>query len=99
MDIEKYIKDLSPELQEKARGCGSIAELSALARDNDIPLPDEAVAAIAGGDNSVSHSCSVTRTCPKCHSKDIECTSKSYLTEEWHCNHCNNIWWVQTGDG
>ena len=31
MDIESYIKDLDPDLQEKARACGSVEELIALA--------------------------------------------------------------------
>ena len=51
MDIESYIKDLSPELQEKARACGGVEELLALAKDAKIPLPDEALEAIAGGDD------------------------------------------------
>ena len=38
--IEKYIKDLSPELQEKARKCRSISELLEL-----VGLTPEAVAA------------------------------------------------------
>ena len=51
MNLEDYIKNLSPELQEKARACGSAEELLALAKEAKVPLPDEALAAIAGGDD------------------------------------------------
>ena len=34
---------------EKARACGSVDELLVLAKENKIPLPDEALTAIAGG--------------------------------------------------
>ena len=33
MNLEDCIKDLSPELQEKARACGSVEELVALAKE------------------------------------------------------------------
>ena len=49
MNIESYIKDLNPELQEKALTCSNAEELLALARENKIPVPDEVLAAIAGG--------------------------------------------------
>ncbi len=32
MNLEDFIKNLPPELQEKARACGSASELLALAR-------------------------------------------------------------------
>ena len=51
INIEEYIKDLSPELQEKARACTSTDELLKLAQENKIPLPDEALEAVAGGKN------------------------------------------------
>lgn len=49
INIEEYIKDLSPELQEKAKACTSIEELLKLARENKVPLPDEALEIVAGG--------------------------------------------------
>ena len=49
LNIEEYIKDLSPELQEKARSCSNIEELISLARENKVPLPDDALEAVAGG--------------------------------------------------
>ena len=48
--IEKYIKDLSPELQEKARKCRSISELLELAKAEEVEVPPEALEARAGGD-------------------------------------------------
>ena len=49
MDIEEYIKDLSPELKEKARSCTNVEELLKLARENKVPIPDDALEAVAGG--------------------------------------------------
>ncbi len=49
INIEEYIKDLSPELQAKARACKTLDELLVLADENDIAIPDEAVEAVAGG--------------------------------------------------
>ena len=49
INIEEYIKDLAPELQEKARACTNIEDLLKLARENKVPLPDDALEAVAGG--------------------------------------------------
>ena len=49
MDIESYIKDLSPELQEKAHACGSVEELLALAKEDGYELTDDELDGIAGG--------------------------------------------------
>ena len=65
VDIESYIKDLSPELQEKAHACGSVEELLALAKEAKIPVPDEALVAVAGGDDVDVGSCGPD-CCPKC---------------------------------
>ena len=46
---ENYIKDLSPELQEKARACKSLEELAELAAENDAELPEDALEMVAGG--------------------------------------------------
>ena len=37
MNLEGYIKDLVPGLQEKARACGSAEELLALAKEAKVP--------------------------------------------------------------
>ena len=67
MDIESYIKNLSPELQEKARACGSVEELLVLAKEEKVPVPDEALAAIAGGDQPDPENCKpAVVQCPYC---------------------------------
>ncbi|MBR1383625.1 MAG: hypothetical protein IJ555_07445 [Ruminococcus sp.] len=47
--FEKYLKDLDPELQEKARACKSLEELTHLAAENDLELPEEALEMVSGG--------------------------------------------------
>lgn len=46
---EKYISELPTELQEKARQCKDIGELSELVAENDIELPDDALEIVSGG--------------------------------------------------
>ena len=72
MSLKDYIENLSPELQEKARTCGSVEELLALAKEAEVPLPDEALAAIAGGDDPKAGDCKDPVKCPKCGSTDID---------------------------
>ena len=76
VDIESYIKDLSPDLQEKARACGSVEELLALAKEAKVPVPDEALATVAGGDDIDNSACNPEK-CPKCGHKE-----KPYWNEE-----------------
>ena len=47
--FENYIKDLSPELQEKARQCKTNEELNAFLAENDIELPEDALEMVSGG--------------------------------------------------
>ena len=63
--FEEYIKDLSPELQEKARACKTKNELLELAADEDMEIPMDALEGVAGGcgDEQLS--------CPYCGSTDI----------------------------
>ena len=75
MSIEDYIKDLDPELQEKARTCDSAEKLIALAKDAKIPIPDEALEAIAGGNDLDVGKCN-DPVCPKCGSKNLEYEGK-----------------------
>ncbi len=56
-NIEEYIRELPPELQEKAKACKSADELLALAGEKKIPLPDEALEAVAGGKVKSTDSC------------------------------------------
>ena len=43
------IKDLSPELKEKAQNCKSVDEIIALAKEEGVDLNDEQLDAIDGG--------------------------------------------------
>ena len=97
MSLEDYIKDLAPELQEKARACGNVEELLALAKDANVPLPDEALAAIAGGDQPDVGNCKKL-ACPKCGSTNVvECGEEgadegvSILGDLYRCKDCGCI--------
>ena len=48
-NLEKYIGELSPEMQEKARECKDMAELNAFLAENDVELSEDALQAVAGG--------------------------------------------------
>ena len=48
-ELEKYIGELSPEMQEKARQCKDMQELNALLAENDVELSEDALSAVAGG--------------------------------------------------
>ena len=48
-ELEKYIGDLSPEMQEKARECKTTEELQTLLAENDVELSEDALSAVAGG--------------------------------------------------
>ena len=57
-ELEKYISELSPEMQEKARQCKTKEELNALLAENDVELSEDALEAVAGG-------CSCSDMCEK----------------------------------
>ena len=48
-ELEKYIGELSLEMQEKARQCKTKEELNALLAENDVELSEDALEAVAGG--------------------------------------------------
>ena len=77
MNLERFIKDLAPELQEKARACGSVEELIALAKEAKIPVPDEVLEAIAGGQDADEVGCGKADTCPSCGSTNVSYTTDS----------------------
>ena len=95
MNLENYIKDLSPELQEKARACGSVDELVALAKEVEVPLPGEALAAIAGGEDQEVGKCHNGAKCPKCGCTRIgyqEDTVSYYIHYHYCCTGCGYEW-------
>ena len=90
MDIERYIKNLAPELQEQARACGSAEELIALARDKKIPVSDEALEAVAGGIRQEGVGCKEDR-CPHCGSTNVESADMVTYWQET-CLDCGWTW-------
>ena len=80
-ELEKYIGELSPEMQEKARQCKDINELNALLAENDVELSEDALQAVAGG-------CGSKPKCEKCGSamewQEIGMEGKGY----WLCTRC-----------
>ncbi len=48
-NLGKYLGELSPELQEKARACKTMEELNTLLAENDVELSEDALSAVAGG--------------------------------------------------
>ena len=96
MNLVDYIKDLAPELQEKIRACSSTEELISLAKEAKVPVPDEVLAVIAGGDQPDPENCNPGKVkCPKCGSTNVE----PYYGEEnvsivgflYKCKDCGNI--------
>ncbi len=90
MSLEDFIKGLDLELQEKARACGSVEELLALAKEAKVPLPDGELAAIAGGDQPDPENCRYSQ-CPKCGSTNIE--SVPAAVPYMHCEDCGYNWY------
>ena len=64
--FEKYIKDLSPELQEKARQCMTKEELDVFIADNDLEMPEEVLDMIAGGSKACASTGDKVGDCPDC---------------------------------
>ena len=93
-NVEDYIKDLSPELQEKARQCKNMDELMDLAGEEGVELSDEALANVSGG------ACTST----KCNHRGYNGTVNEAIKESsdgagnstWkvtkaRCNKCNAV--------
>ena len=86
-NIEEYIKDLTPEQQEKAKACKTKEELIQLAAEEDVEIPMEALKNVAGGGCG-----QLEFYCEDCGSTDI------YLAEpddsgydyRQRCCHCNS---------
>ena len=70
-ELEKYVGELSPEMQEKARECKDMKELNALLAENDVELSEDALEAVAGGCESTVNYYYV---CKLCGQKVAACT-------------------------
>ena len=99
-DFEEYIKDLSPELQEKAKDCKSKEELMELVADNDIEISEDALEAVAGGCSMSSDKYDqgdlVNFFCPNCGNQlrywDMASSGTAgYI--RYYCDKCNDGLW------
>lgn len=86
--IEEYIKDLSPEMQAKAKACTNMDELLKLADENDIELPREALAQVAGGCGKKEPE---KPKCPNCRSENLSSVVVDGQTKT-KCNNCQLIY-------
>ena len=101
-DLEKYISDLSPELQEKARQCKDMDELNKLLAENDVELSDDALEAVAGGagcsDSNLSQGDSVNYfKCTECggtlrYWDRLYGTGNRYYCDNGACVACQDHW-------
>ena len=65
--FESYLKDLSPELQEKARECKNMEELNAFLAENELELPEDALEMVSGGCGNVKEAKPILK-CNYCNS-------------------------------
>ena len=100
-DLEKYISELSPELQEKARQCKDMDELNKLLAENDVELSEDALAAVAGGGSCTNPNLSqgdpVDLKCPECGGtlRYWDCrqdTGNRYYCANETCVACQESW-------
>ena len=80
-NTEEYIKDLTPEQQEKAKACSTKEELLQLAAEEDVEIPMEALKNVAGGCGSLEPYCA------DCGSKNIDIDYDCY---EYRCCDCGS---------
>lgn len=108
--IEKYIRDLSPELQEKARACKSVEELLKLADDNNVELTPDQLEAVSGGtaftagSNVFNYHLTYPRNCYNCRIEgyytgenkpsETPCASDDEYDLKYRCGQCGEEWWV-----
>ena len=82
-NLEEYIKDLSPEQQEKAKACKTKEELIQLAAEEDVEIPMEALENVAGGCATFEY------YCESCGSTDFYYEDDGYEYPK-RCCHCNS---------
>ena len=112
-NLEKYIGELSPEMQEKARACKDMNELNALLAENDVELSEDALQAVAGGCSKSSAAYDQGNethfNCPECGHILYYWDMCAYgVYEDMYRLYCNNpscssynngLWWVPEGGG
>ena len=113
-ELEKYIGELSPEMQEKARQCKDMGELNALLAESDVELSEDALEAVSGGcsqsANYYNQGDLMKQKCPECGHNlyywDM-CSDEKGYPNIWrmYCNNpnCssynNGLWWVPQSNG
>ena len=111
-ELEKYIGELSPELQAKARQCKDMGELNALLAESDVELSEDALKAVSGGcsqsANYYDQGDQMKQKCPECGHNlyywDM-CTFEKGYPNIWRmycnnqcCNSYNNgLWYAGSG--
>ena len=84
----EYLKDLPPELQEKAKNIKTRDELNEFLSDNDIELPENVLEAVSGGEGCFTFG--GPDACPK--GGDHEWTKlqvlASGITARFRCTKC-----------
>ena len=103
--FESYLKDLSPELQEKARECKNMEELNAFLAENDLELPEDALEIVSGGcsysSDKLDQGDLVDLYCPNCKTQlrywDMAADSIGMVVySRYYCEKCNDgLWYVQ----
>ena len=83
--FEEYLKNLSPELQERARSIKTKEELYTFIADNGLELPNEALEFASGGCGNPK------QVCPQCGSTNI--LRESYAGAGY-CIYCGNCGYV-----
>ena len=63
--FKDYLKDLPPELQEKAKDIKTREELTAFLSDNDVELPEDVLESVSGGNLCNDFSFGNPDACPK----------------------------------
>jgi len=110
-EFEKFIGELPPELQEKARQCRNGEELNRLLAENDVELSEDALEMAAGGlglddflEGFLGDPSDLEYFCP-------ECGQKLLLYDWWHnygvvyicgnqnCAACREQWLFYTSGG
>ena len=86
----EYLKDLPPELQEKAKNIKTREELTAFLSDNDVELPEDVLEAVSGGTICGDFKYGGPDACPK--GGDHEWTKlhvlESGITARFRCTKC-----------
>ncbi|MBQ1536395.1 MAG: hypothetical protein IIZ62_07200 [Ruminococcus sp.] len=85
--IEAYIAELPAELQEKARQCKDMRELSEFVAENDIELSEDALEMVAGGcgTSEPKQGDLVDKNCPNC-GKQLRFHQKLSNYRELYCD-------------